>query len=527
MRLGVKYCGGCNPRYDRARFVARLLDEFEGLVNAPIGEARDVDLVLVVCGCPSRCAEHAALRGRFGKIVIGGERDYEVLRSLLEKSLRACRGNPVDWRQTYQERLTTAESAVRRIKSGDRVVIGHAVGEPSHLVDAMMANRARLSDVEIVHMVPMGAAEYAQPGMEAHFRHNALFVGGKTREAVKSGRADFTPCFFYEVPRLFATTLPIDVALVQVSPPDEHGYCSLGVSVDYTKRAVEAAKIVLAQVNDRMPRTMGESFVHVSRFDCVVEHSAPVIELEPPAIGPVERAIGEQCAKLIRDGDTLQLGIGAIPDAVLMSLADKRDLGIHSEMISDGVVALVEAGVVTGIRKSLHPGKIVVSFLMGTKRLYDFVDDNPMVAMYPVDYVNDPVVIMKNDNMVSINSCVQVDLMGQVASETVGATQISAVGGQVDFVRGAMMSRGGRSIIAMPSTAAKGTISKIVPLLDSGGAVTTSRNDVDYIVTEYGIAHLRGMTLRQRARELIGIAHPDFRPILVSAYEERFARRFE
>jgi len=432
----------------------------------------------------------------------------------------------MDWRQAYKERLATADEAVGRIRPGDRVVVGHAVGEPSYLVDAMVRNRESYSGVEIVHMVPMGSAAYAQAGMEPYFRHNALFVGVKTREAVNSGRGDFTPCFFYEVPSLFDGPLPIDVALVQVSPPDEHGYCSLGVSVDYTKRAAERAKTVIAQVNRRMPRTMGGGFVHFSRFDCIVEHDSPIIELSPPPIGQVERSIGENCARLVRDGDTLQLGIGAIPDAVLMFLKDKKDLGIHSEMISDGVVDLVESGVVTGARKTLHPGRIVVSFLMGTRRLYDFVDDNPAVEMYPVDYVNDPTVIMRNDNMVSINSCVQVDLMGQIASETLGPTQISAVGGQVDFVRGATMSKGGRSIIAMPSTAGKGTISRIVPILDEGTAVTTTRNDVDYVVTEYGIAHLRGLTLRQRARSLIGIAHPDFRPALIKRFEERFACGF-
>ena len=324
------------------------------------------------------------------------------------------------------------------------------------------------------------------------------------------------------LPKLFKTTMPVDVALIQVTPPDEHGYCSLGVSVDYTKPAAEAAKTVIAQVNDRMPRTMGESFIHVTEIDCFVEHSAPIIELGAPKIGDVERAIGENCASLISDGDTLQLGIGAIPDAVLLFLKDKKDLGIHSEMFSDGVVELVEAGVVTNKKKTFHPGKMVVTFLMGSKKLYDFVNNNPTVEMYPVDYVNDPVVIMKNDNIVSINSCVQADLMGQVCSESIGLTQISGVGGQVDFVRGAMMAKNGKSIIAMPSTAGKGKFSKIVPLLDEGAAVTTSRNDVDYIVTEYGIAALRGKTLRERAKALIQIAHPDFREGLALEYEKRF-----
>ncbi len=428
----------------------------------------------------------------------------------------------MDWKTVYERRKMTAQQAVQKIKSGDRVVIGHAVGEPSYVIDAMVANAAAYENVEIVHMVAMGKCDYAKPEMASHFHHNALFVGGGTREAVASGRGDYTPCFFYQIPKLFAEALPIDVALVSVTPPDENGMCSLGVAVDYTMSAVKEAKLVIAQVNDQMPYTGKYSLVSVADIDCFVEYSAPIIELAPPHIGEVERAIGENCATLIHDGDTLQLGIGAIPDAVLLFLKDKKDLGIHSEMFSDGVVELVNAGVITNRKKSLHPGKFVAAFLMGTRKLYDFVDHNPDLEMHPVDYVNNPVVVGLNDNMVSINSCVQVDLMGQVASESVGLMQISGVGGQVDFVRGAAMSKGGRSIIAMPSTAAKGTISKIVPLLDEGAAVTTSRNDVDYIVTEYGIAHLKGHTLKERARALIEIAHPDFRSDLIQEYEARF-----
>jgi 4-hydroxybutyrate CoA-transferase len=307
---------------------------------------------------------------------------------------------------------------------------------------------------------------------------------------------------------------------------DEHGFFSFGVSNDYTKPAAEAAKIVIAQVNDKMPRTMGDSFIHISDIDYIVEANHEIIELKPPKIGEIERAIGENCASLVEDGSTLQLGIGAIPDAVLLFLKDKKDLGIHSEMISDGVLELVEAGVITNKAKSIHPGKIIVTFLMGTKRLYDFIDNNPVVEMYPVNYVNDPRVIMQNSKMVSINSCVQVDLMGQVSSESVGLTQISGVGGQVDFVRGANMCKDGKSIIAMPSTAAKGKVSKIVPLLDEGAAVTTGRNDVDYIVTEYGIAKLKGKTLKDRAKALISIAHPDFKDGLIEEFEKRFNCKF-
>lgn len=430
-----------------------------------------------------------------------------------------------DWKAYYQEHLTTAEEAVKKIKSGDRVVFAHACGEPTHLVDAMVANADAYENVEIVHMVAMGGGKYCQPEYEKNFRHNALFVGGSTREAVASGRGDYTPSFFFEIPRLFHTTLPVDVALVTVTPPDENGRCSLGVSVDYTQEAVKSAKLVIAQVNKEMPWTGPNSTVSVEDLDCIVEFDSPLIELAPPKIGEIEKAIGENCASLIPDGATLQLGIGAIPDAVLLFLKDKKDLGIHSEMFSDGVVELANAGVVNNSKKTLHPGKFVVAFLMGTKKLYDFVNHNPDVDMRPVDYVNNPYVIAQNDNLISVNSCVQVDLMGQVASETIGPKQISGVGGQVDFVRGASASKGGVSIMAMPSTV-KGKISKIVPLLDEGAAVTTSRNDVDYIVTEYGVAHLKGETLKQRARNLINIAHPDFREELKVEFEKRFHCEF-
>lgn len=433
----------------------------------------------------------------------------------------------MDWKQYYSNRCVSHDEAVKEIKSGNRVVIGHAVGEPSGLAEAMVRNKDRYENVEIVHMVCMGKGEYCNEGMEKHFKHNSLFLGGNARKAVSEGRADYTPCYFSEIPSLFKKgILKIDVMLVQVSPPDEHGYCSLGVSVDYGKAAVENAKIVIAEVNDKMPRTLGDSFVHVSQIDKFVEVSRDIIELPPPKITEIEKQIGKNCASLIEDGSTLQLGIGALPDALLGFLKDKKDLGIHSEMISDGVVDLIEEGVINNSKKTLHKDKVVVTFLMGTKKLYDYVDNNPLFEMHPVDYVNDPTVIMKNDKMVSINSCVQVDLMGQVASESIGLKQISAVGGQVDFVRGANMSKGGKSIIAMASSIKDGKVSKIVPLLDEGAAITTNRNDVRYIVTEYGIADLFGKSLRQRGRELIKIAHPNFRPMLIEEWERRFKDKF-
>ncbi|PAB59444.1 4-hydroxybutyrate CoA-transferase [Anaeromicrobium sediminis] len=431
------------------------------------------------------------------------------------------------WKELYESKLTTAEEAVGYIKSNDRVILGHAIAEPVTLVKAMVENKDAYENVEISHMFSLGKSEYAAEGMEKHFIHNALFVGGGARKAVQAHRADYTPCFFHEIPRLFREgQMPVDVALIQVSKPDEHGYCSFGLSVDYTKPAAEEAKIVIAEINDKMPRTMGDSFIHISEIDHIVEVSYDLPELPAPKIGDVEKAIGENCASLINDGDTLQLGIGAIPDAVLLFLKDKKDLGIHSEMFSDGVVELIEAGVITNKKKSINKDKMVVTFLMGSKRLYDFVDNNPSVAMHPVDYVNHPRTVMENDNIISINSCLQVDFMGQVASESIGLNQFSGVGGQVDYVRGAAMAKGGKSIIAMPSTAARGKLSRIVPLLDEGSAITTSRNDVHYVVTEYGVADLRGKTLKARAKALIEIAHPDFRGELIKVYEDRFNCKF-
>ena len=432
----------------------------------------------------------------------------------------------MDWKTWYQEHLCTAQEAVQRIKSGDRVVVAHATGEPSHVLDAMVENAAQYEKVEIVHMVAMGKAEYCKPEYDKHFHHNAFFLGATSRAAASEGRADFTPVYFSEIPSVLEEYLHPNVTMIQVSPPDEHGYCSLGVSVDYTKTAAECADLVIAQVNQQMPRTLGDSFLHVTQFECIVETDLPVIELAPPKIGDVERAIGENVAKLVKDGDTLQLGIGAIPDAVLLFLKEKNDLGIHTEMFSDGVVELAERGVITNKKKTLHQGQSVATFLMGTRRLYDYVDNNPSVAMYPVQYVNDPYVIAQNDNLVSINSCVQIDIMGQVVSTSAGLRQISGVGGQMDFVRGANMSKGGRAIMAMPSTTGKGKISKIVPFLDQGSAVTTSRNDVNYVITEYGIAQLRGKSLRARAEELIAIAHPDFRDELRAEFRRRYPRDY-
>ncbi len=439
------------------------------------------------------------------------------------------------WKDVYSSKLTTAENAVKAIKSGDRVVVGHAYGQPQHLVKAMVVNKNAYENVEILHMVSLSPAPYCSKEMRKHFIHNSFFAGVNSREAVNNGRAKFTPCFFSEIPKLFREgILPVDVTMCQISLPDEDGYCSFGISVDYTKPAAETSKTIIAQVNRHMPRTPGDTAIHVSSLDYIVEYDEPLLELGHEKTGgnkntdqaqyvakvTAEMDIGRNCAELIEDGACLQLGIGAIPDAVLPFLEDKKDLGIHTEMFSDGAIDLIQKGVINGRRKHINKGKLVASFLMGTRKLYDFVDKNPMVEMHPVDYTNDPYVIGQNDKVVSINSCLQVDLLGQVASDTIGPTQFSGVGGQVDFIRGAARSKGGKSILAIPSTAAGGKYSRIVPRLDTGAVVTTSRYDVHCIVTEYGIADLRGKSVRERALQLIAIAHPDFRRQLSEELEK-------
>lgn len=433
----------------------------------------------------------------------------------------------MNWREVYKQRLTTAEEAVSRIKSGNRVVLGHACAEPQFLVETMVNRREQYRDVEIVHMVPMGKCRYVEPGMEPYFRHNAIFAGAGTRKAIAEGRADFTPCCFSRVPRLLEEFLKVDVAMVQVTPPDANGNCSLGVSVDYTKAALTQADVVIAQVNERMPYTYGDSRVPVEAIHCFVEHTEELPQLKAREISPAEKQIGEYCASMIEDGATLQLGIGSIPDAVLLFLHGKKNLGLHSELLSDGIVDLLREGIINNCKKTLYPGKSIATFLMGTRKLYDYVDHNPDFEMYPVDRVNDPNIIMQNNNMISINSCIQVDLLGQVNSETIHGEQFSGIGGQMNFVKGAVNSRGGKSIIAMTSTTAGGKYSKIVPLLEAGAVVTTLRTNVDYIVTEFGIARMTGQSLRQRAKALIGIAHPKFRMELTETYAKKFFQQWQ
>jgi 4-hydroxybutyrate CoA-transferase len=416
-----------------------------------------------------------------------------------------------DWREYYKSRICTAEEAVKCIKSGDTVVVGHACSEPQTLTRAMSERYQDLENVKVVHRVGQGQSLYVQPKMEGHFRHISLFGGPSTRQAIAEGRADFIPRNISEIPELFTEGhIPLDVALVTVSPPDEHGFCSLGISIDYTLKAAKSAKTIIAQVNNHMPRTHGDSFLRVDEIAYFVPVDEPLIEIPRPEITEAEIAIGAYIADLIEDGSTLQLGIGAIPDAILSSLKGKRDLGIHTEMFSDGVMELVETGVINCSKKTLHPNKIVSTFIMGTKDLYEWVDDNAFIEMHSEDYVNDPNVIAQNYKMISINSALQVDVLGQVAADTLGPRQYSGVGGQVDFIRGVKRA-GGKSIIAMRSTAARGKVSRIVPALYEGTAVTTTRTDVDYIVTEYGVAELNAKTNQQRLKALIAISHPDFR----------------
>lgn len=427
---------------------------------------------------------------------------------------------------SYQNKVVSALEAVSHIPNDSFVVMAHAAGVAQLCSKALADNYQQYSNVKVYHMLCLGDAPYCAPGMEKHIRHVASFVGGNTRQAVAEGRADFVPAFFYQIPTYFRNNLlPVDVAIIHVSEPNEEGYCSFGLSCDYTKPAADCAKIVIAEMNKQMPFVGGDNLIHIDRIDYIVKADYALPEIPLPKIGEVEKAIGKNVASLIKDGATLQLGIGAIPDAVLGFLGEKKDLGIHTEMFSDGVIELVKSGVITGKAKEIHKGKLTATFLMGSKALYEFVDNNPDVELCPVDWVNDPLTVMQLDNIVSINSCIEVDLMGQVSSESMGLRQFSGTGGQVDYVRGAAMAKNGISIMAMPSTAKKGTISRIVPFLQHGSAVTTSRCDVDYVITEYGIAHLRAKTLEERAKSLIAIAHPDFRNELTEEFNKRFPNR--
>ena len=426
------------------------------------------------------------------------------------------------WQEIYQSKLMSAEEAISLIHSNDKVVTGFGCGEPFGLEEALVKNYKKYENVEIISMLTLGDSPWCRDEMKGHFKLNCLFASASNRKYIASGVADFTTSHFYEIPDILANQIKPDVAIVMLSPPDEHGYCSFGTTVDYTKGICSHVKTVIAQINPYMPRTFGNSFLHVRDIDVFVEISAPLPEVPDIPITDIEKQIGINCAKLIKDGDTIQLGIGGIPNAVCKALWDKKDLGLHSELVGDGVVDLLEAGIINNKKKSIKRGRTILGAAFGSKKLFDYINNNPSVELHPIDFVNDPSVIAQNDNMVSVNSCLQVDLIGQVVSDTIGLSQFSAVGGQVDFVRGATMSKGGRSIIAMPSTAKHGLVSRIVSLITEGSAITTPRNDVNYVVTEYGIAQLKGKTIKERAVALIKIAHPKFRPMLALEYKKRF-----
>ena len=420
------------------------------------------------------------------------------------------------WETLFANKLTTPADAVRHVKSGQRVYVGGGAGVPVELVKALSDREDELRDVEVTHILTFADAPYARADHSKAFRVNALFIGGNVREAVHAGRADFTPVFLSEIPRLFRQEiLPLDVAIISLSPPDEHGFCSFGVEVGVTKPAAETATLIIAEINQQMPRTLGDSFIHVSRLDHIVKVDYPLPYSGDNESTPEHLQIGQHIAELIPNGATLQMGIGSIPNAVLQSLDHHKDLGVHTEMFSDGVVDLVERGIINCARKNFHPGKIIGGFLFGSPRLYDFVDNNPLIELHPIDYVNDPFNIARNDQMVAINSAVQIDLTGQVCADSIGPKFYSGVGGQVDFIRGAARSTGGVPIIACQSTARGGEISRIVATLYEGSGVVTSRNDVHYVVTEYGVAPLYGRSIRQRVHALIGIAHPKFRERLL------------
>lgn len=435
-------------------------------------------------------------------------------------------GASAAWQDLFREKVTDTRRAFRELRRGQRIFIGSGCGEPQYLVRALEEQLPKLADLEILHILSLGKHSFLEESYHDKCRLKSFFVAAASREAVAEGRADYTPVNLVDVPRLFRSgVLPIDVALIQVSEPDQHGFCSLGISVDIVKAAAESARFVIAQINGRMPRTLGDSFIHVSDLDALIPWDEPLLEMPPPPINDVAKAIGAQVAKLIEDGSTLRVGVGSVPSAVLYALEDKKDLGVHTDMLTDPYVDLVEKGVITNARKTLHPGKIIASFCLGTKKLYDFVHNNPMVAFHPVEYTNNYLVISQNEKMVTLNSALEVDLTGQVCSDSVGYQIYSGVGGSVDFLRGARNSRGGKAIVVLPSTTLDGQ-SRIVPELTEGGGVVTTRGGVQYVVTEYGIAQLQGRSLRERALALIGIAHPDFREDLTRhAYRMKVLRR--
>jgi len=430
--------------------------------------------------------------------------------------------NDFDWQSQFPDRIATAREAIKQIHVGNSIFIGTGCAEPEYLVNGLTTWGEHIYDAHVIHMLTMGAAPYAEAEHAERFKMNTFFVAENVREALAHGIGDYTPIFLSEVPGEFETgRIPIDVALIAVSPPDARGLCSLGVSVDIVKAAAANAKFVIAQVNANMPRTYGDSFIHVNQIDMLVPRDEPIIEAPTPHLDDRLRKLAENVARLVDDGSTIEIGIGNVPQAVAEYLRGKKDLGIHTEMFSDWIIDLVESGAVTGNRKSINRGKITASFCMGSRRLYDYIDDNPLFEFHPTEYVNDPYIIAQHDRMVAINVALEIDLTGQVAADSLGYQLYSGIGGQVDFIRGAARSRDGKAIIALPSTARNDTVSRIVPTLSEGAGVVTTRADVHYVVTEYGIAYLHGKSIRQRTLELINIAHPKFRKELIQAAKQR------
>jgi acyl-CoA hydrolase/GNAT superfamily N-acetyltransferase len=426
-----------------------------------------------------------------------------------------------EWRiprlkEVYDQRVTTVEGALHRIRPGSRIFIATACAEPQHLVRSLVRFPGNIADTEILHLISLSVSPYTDAKFRDMFRLNTFFIGRAARDAVARGDADYTPIFLSEIPKLVKSgRLHIDVALVQVTPPDAFGNCSLGVSVETVKAAIETATLVIAQVNSQMPRTLGDSFVSVEHLDAIVEHDEPILEYHAEPPDEVQERIGFYVSRLVPNGATIQAGIGQIPNAVLKHLKDKRDLGVHTEMFSDGLIELYEAGVITNTRKTAHQGKVIAAFCMGSQHVYDTINNNPAFEFHPTDQVSDPRRIAENDNMVAINSALEIDLTGQVCADSLGHQFYSGFGGQADFIRGAALSRGGRPIIAIPSTARGGEVSRIVPLLSHGSGVVTTRGDVHYVVTEYGIAYLHGKSIRERVLALINVAHPRFRKWLL------------
>lgn len=420
--------------------------------------------------------------------------------------------------KNYSQKVVSADEAVSVIKSNDNVVIHSNCAMPFKLIDAMVARKDELENVKLFHALSVGKLPYFEPGMEKHFRHYATFMGTEARKSFARGDADFIPVYLYEVPLLFSTgIIKPNVSLIHISPPDEHGFCSYGVEVGITKSPTEKSDVIIAQVNKQMPRVLGDSFIHISKIKYIVEMDEPIPELPQSERNlssewvEIYSKIGENIAELIEDGSTLQMGIGVIPDNVLKFLDSKRDLGIHTEMFADGIIDLVEKGIITNSKKTLHQGKMIAGFVLGSQRLYNFIHNNPMIEFHPQEYVNDPFVISQNANMVAINSAIEVDLTGQVCSDSIGTKIYSGFGGQVDFIRGAARSKGGKPIIALPSTTKDFSISRIASVLNLGAGVVTNRADVHYVVTEYGTVQLHGKSIRERTNALIGIAHPKFR----------------